>query len=153
VEAAVATGSRVAVLRQDGSVGIYSSSGTSLLNLPLAAGKAVALNGRNLLVLMKLRTLQLYSAKTGARERTFALHGTVAPRNLDVQGKIALYTTGSAVHLVNLSSGKDRVFAEHRRGVLFAAIDDAGLVYGGNRCGPKVKLIFVPFARVSAAVG
>jgi hypothetical protein len=153
VEAAVASGSRVAVLRQDGSVGVYSSSGKSLLNLPLAGGKGLALNGRNLLVLTKPRTLQLYDAKTGARVRTFTPRGTVAPRNLDVQGKTALYTTGSAVHLVNLSSGKDRVFAEHRGGVLFAALDRAGLVYGGNGYGSKGTLIFVPFARVAAAVG
>jgi hypothetical protein len=144
---------RIAVLRSLQDIGLYSSSGKLLRTISTSSVAGAALSGRNLVVLTATRTLELYSTKTGALKKTFAARGTKAPRNLAVQGNVAIYTTGSAVHAVNLSSGKDRVVAEHRGGPLFAAIDGAGLAYGGNGYGnAKATLVFVPFARIAAEV-
>jgi hypothetical protein len=99
----------------------------------------------------------LYNARTGSHRRTFSARSNRQPRNLGVQGNIAIYTTGSAgvLHAVNLSTGKDHVIAERRGGIEFAHIDRAGLAYAGNGSGTnynKGTLVFVPFAQVKAAV-
>jgi hypothetical protein len=148
-----AAGGRIAVVRSPQDVTLYSSSGKLLRTVHPSSARTAALSGRNLLVLTTTRTLELYNAETGLLRKTFAARGTTQPRNLDVQGNIAIYTTGSAVHAVNLSSGKDRVVAQHRGGPLFAAIDGAGLVHGSNGYAPgKGTIIFVPLARVTAVV-
>jgi hypothetical protein len=146
---------RIVVIRSARNVVLYTSSGKVLRSIDTAGtASTAALSGRNLVVLTGKRTLELYSAKTGALRKTIALRGTKQPRNLGVQGNIAIYTTGSAIHAVKLSSGKDRVVAEHRGGPLFAQIDSAGLAYAGNVYAPgKGTIVFVPFARVAAAVG
>jgi hypothetical protein len=78
------------------------------------------------------------------------------PRNLGLQGNIAIYSVGSELHAVNLSSGNDRVVAQLNGGIYRAEIDEAGLVYAGNGFGThygKGTIAFVPFARIAAAVG
>jgi hypothetical protein len=158
VQAATADGGRVAVLRGDGSVALYSAAGKLLLTVNTPNAEAVALRGKSLLVGTKTRALELYDARTGSLRKTFQAHGTRQPRNLGVQGNVAIYTTGSAgvLHALNQSSGKDRVIAEPHGGVLLADVDSAGLAYAGNGSGTnfgKGTLVFVPFARVEAAVG
>jgi hypothetical protein len=154
VQAAVADRGRVAVLHADGSVALYSASGRPLLNLNTPNTEAVALSGKNLLVATKTSPfqLELYDARTGSLRKTFDAHGIERPRNLDVPGNIAIYTTGAelVLHAVNLSTGKDRVIFEPHGGVISSFLDRAGLVYtnGGNGW-----LAFEPFARVAAAVG
>jgi hypothetical protein len=146
-------GGRIAVLRSAQDVTLYSSSGKLLRTVHPSSAQGAALSGRNLVVLTKSRKLELFDAETGSLRKTFAMRGTKQPRDLDVQGRVAIYTTGSAVHAVNLSSGKDRVVAQHRGGPLFAQIDSAGLVHGANSYAPgKGTIVFVPFARVAAAV-
>jgi WD40 repeat protein len=154
VEAAAADGGRVAVLRTDGTVVLYSSSGKQLRTVSPASAKEIALSGHNLVVLSKTRTLALYDTRTGSLVRTLSLppHTKRAPANLDLQGKIAIYTVGP-LHGVNLSSGKDRVLADPRGGVDLARIDDAGVAYAGNGRGAsydKGTLVFVPLAGVVA---
>lgn len=158
VQAATVDGGRVAVLRVDGSVALYSATGKPLLTVHTPNAEAVALSGESLLVGTKTRMLELYDAGTGTLRNSFVARGARQPRNLDVQGNVAVYTTGSAgvLHALNLSSGKDRVIAEPHGGVLFADLDSAGLAYAGNGSGTKHgegTLVFVPFARVKAAVG
>jgi hypothetical protein len=145
---------RIAVLRSPQDVTLYSSTGKLLRTVHPASAQAAALSGRNLVVLNSGRILALYDAGTGALRKTFLARGTKQPRNLDVQGNVAIYTTGSAVHAVNLSSGKDRVVAQHRGGPLFAQIDGAGLVHASNGYAPgRGTVVFVPYARIAAAVG
>ena len=158
VQAAVADGGRAAVLHPDGSVALYSATGKLLQTVNLTNAEAVALRGKNLVVGTKTRQLELYNAHTGSLRKTFSARSNRQPRNLDVQGNIAIYTTGSAgvLHAVNLSTGKDSVIAERHGGIEFAHIDSAGLVYAGNGFGTnygKATLVFVPFAKVAAAVG
>lgn len=152
VEATSADGGRVAVLRTDGTVGLYSSAGKLLRTVTPSSARAIALSGRNLVVLTKTRTLQLYNTETGNRRKTFSVPGT-KPGNLDVQGNIAIYTTGSTVHALNLSSRKARIIGTLRGGIGLARIANAGLAYTSNRYYPKgATLVFVPFARIAAAV-
>jgi hypothetical protein len=146
-------GSQVAVRRSDGSVAVYLAAGLVRATTSAPGMTAAAISGQRLVTVTKSHRLELYNTQTGAHEKTFAARGTKQPRNLDVQGNIAIYTVGSAVHAVNLSNGKDRVVAEHRGGPLFAQIDSAGLAYGGNGYGQKGTLVFVPLARITAAVG
>ena len=157
VQASVADRGRIAVLRADGSVGMYSAAGKLLFSVTPAGAEAIALRGQNLLVGTKTQQLQLYNAQTGSLRRTFSTRSTKQPRNLDVQGNTAIYTTGSAgvLHALNLSSGKDSAIAERHGGVLFAHMDSAGLVYAGNGSGTnsgKGTVVFVPLARLKAAV-
>ena len=163
VQAAVADGGRVVVLRADGTVALYSASGELLLTVNTPPDtQTVALQGKRLVVGTKTRQLELYNAQTGSLRKTFTAHSTVtapgkAPRNLDVQGNIAIYTTGNAgeLHAVNLLTGKDRVIAKPRGGVVLAQLDSAGLAHAGNGFGTnygKGTLVFIPFAKVKAAV-
>jgi hypothetical protein len=157
VQASVADAGRIGVLRGDGSVALYSAAGKLLLSVNPSDAEAIALRGQDLIVGTKTQQLQLYNARTGSLRRTFSTRSTKPPRNLDVQGNIAIYTTGSAgvLHALNLSSGKDSVIAERHGGVLFAHMDSAGLVYAGNGSGTnygKGTVVFVPMARVKAAV-
>ena len=157
VQASVADAGRIAVLRADGSVALYSAAGKLLLSVNPSGAEAVALRGQNLLVGTKTQQLQLYNAKTGSLRRTFSTRSNKQPRNVDLQGNIAIYTTGSAgvLHALNLSSGRDSVIAERHGGVLSARIDSAGLVYAGNGSGTnsgRGTVVFMPLAQVKAAV-
>lgn len=157
VQAAAADGGRVAVLRADGSVALYSAAGKPLLTVNPPGAEAVALSGKSLLVATTSRQLKLYNAHTGSLRKTFSARGAKRPRNLDVQGNVAVYTTGSAgeLHAVNLSTGKDRALAKPHGGIELAAMDGTGLVYADNGFGTsfgKATLVFRPLASVEAAV-
>jgi len=150
LEAASADRGRVAVLRLDGTVGLYSAAGTLLRTVSPPSGAAsVAWSVHALVVLTKARTLELYySPSGGAPAKTCPVHGQ-KPGNLDVQGDIAIYSAGPFVHALSLGSCKDHVVGKLSRGdVALAHIDSAGLAYAGNK-----TLVFVPFKRVVAAVG
>src|SRR6478672_1745961 len=126
VQAAVADHGRVAVLHLDGSVALYSAKGNLLVTVNPPNAETVALSGKNLVVITQTRKLELYNAHSGSLRKTLSVQGARQPRNFDVQGTIAIYTVGSALHAVNLSSGKDRVVRQLRGGVTLAQIDTAG---------------------------
>jgi hypothetical protein len=169
VAAAYGDHARVAVLRPNGSVGVYSSAGKQLLSLtPTPRAAEVALSGGNLLVLKYGGTLALYDSSSGSLWKTFQVRGDPKlVQNLGVQGQIAIYTTGvgfglgdyrhSTLHAVNLGSGKDRVIGTFGPGyaqvIGLARIDTAGVVYSSSRVEDNGKLVFLPWARVAAAVG
>ncbi len=146
---------REAVLRTDGSVAVYSGSGDVLATVTPPSAKAVALSGKNLVVLSAGRQLELYDARSGALQKTFLLRGQ-GPQNLDVQGNVATYTSGPSVRAINLSSGKDRVVGTLPSRVAFARISGAGLAYAANGVRASfgtATLAFLPLARVKALVG
>ena len=145
---------RIAVLRSPQEVGLYTSSGKLLYALAYSTVAGAALSGRNLVVLTTSRKLQLFGAQTGSLRKTLSVHGSTRqkPGNLDVQGNIAIYTAGSSVHAVNLSSGKDRVIGTLPHGVGLARMSTAGVAYATGRFRSKGTLVFVSLARVAAAV-
>jgi fluoride ion exporter CrcB/FEX len=151
VEAVDADQRHVAVLHPDGTIGLYSTTGTLLLTVRPSSAEGVALSGRNLVVLTRAGNLQLFNAQTGNRFKTLPAHGS-RPGNLDVQGHIAIYTTGSSVHAVNLLSRKDRVIGTLPGGVEIARIGTAGVAYASSRFYPRGTLVVLPFARVATAV-
>jgi hypothetical protein len=155
ITAASTDGGRVAVLRSDGSVAVYSASGNVPATATPPSAKAVALSGKNLVVLSAGRQLELYDAHSGSLRRTFLLRGQ-GPQNLDVQGNVATYTSGSSVRAVNLSSGEDRPVGTLSSRIAFARISGAGLVYAANGVRASfgtATLAFLPLARVKALVG
>ena len=153
VQAGSADRGRVAVLRSDGSVGLYASSGNLLRTVATPANTAsVALSGHNLVVLTRTRKLQLYYAPSGSPSKTFSARGNGTLGNLDVQGQIAIYSAGPSVHALNLGNGKDRVVGKLGRGIGLARIGSAGVVYSNSTYASKGTLVFLPFARVAAAV-
>jgi hypothetical protein len=153
VLAAAADKGRVAVLRPDGTIGLYSSSGALLRTVTPTSAASVALSGHNLVVLTKTRQLELYYAPSGSLSKTFSVQGRQTPGNLDVQGEIAIYSVGASVHALNLGNGKDRVIGKLSRSIGLAHIGSAGVVYSNTRYASKGTLVFVPLARVTAAVG
>lgn len=155
VVAASADNGRVVVLRSDGTVAMYWRAGGLLRTVTPSSASSVALNKHALVVLTKTRTLELFYAPSGTGPLTCSVHGTGTPQNLDVQGDIAIYSVGNAVHAQGLGCGKDRVIGRLHTRIAFAHIDNAGLVYAANGTGKnygKSTLVFVPLARVKAAV-
>jgi hypothetical protein len=155
VWAVSSAGGREAVLRPDGSVAVYASSGSVQATVTPPSPQAVALSGKNLVVLSKSRKLEVYDAHTGALQSTLSLKGK-GPQNLDVQGSIATYTSGSSVRAINLATGKDSELGKLDNRIAFARISSAGLAYAANGVRAQFgtsTLVFVPLARVKAAVG
>ena len=133
VQATTADGGRVAVLRADGSVALYSAAGKPLLTVDTPPNtEAVALRGTSLLVGTKTRQLELYDAHTGSLRKTFNERGTL-----------------------DLTTGKDRPVVERHGGVALAHIDSAGVAYVDNGFGVnygKATLVFLPLAKVAATL-
>jgi hypothetical protein len=157
VQAVSSDAGREAVLHSDGSAAVYSKSGDVLMTLPPASAKEAALSGKNLVVVSETRQLQVYDSHSGSLKKTLPTHGS-GLHNLDVQGNIAIYTTGPSVRAVNLSSGKTRAVATLGKHsvILFARIGSAGLAYAANGVRAsfgKSTLAFVPMQRIKAAVG
>jgi hypothetical protein len=148
-------GGREAVLRSSGSVSVYSASGSVQVTVNPPSPQAVALSGKNLVVLSKARKLEVYDASTGSLRQTLSLKGK-GPQNLDAQGDIATYTSGSSVRAIDLASGKDSALGKLDNRIAFARISSAGLVYAANGVRASFgtsTLVFLPLARVKAAVG
>jgi hypothetical protein len=169
VEAVAADPKRVAVLHPDGTIGLYSTTGTSLFSItPRAHAEEVAVSGRNLVVLERHGKLALYDARTGSLRRTFTLYGNpdlLLGRALAVQGNIAAYSTPthlsnggaavseSAIRTLNLGSGKDRTVGRLAGQITLARIDSFGLVYANSANGwGRSEVVFLPFKQVAAAV-
>ncbi len=155
VQAVSSAGGREAVLRADGSVAVYSASGAVLATVNPPSAAAAALSGPDLVVLTKTRQILLYNSHTGSLGKTIVVHGK-GPQNLDIERNIAIYTTGSAVHAVNLSSGRTNVVGTAANRVTLARIDSAGLAFSSNGVRSnfgKSTVVFVPMSRLTAAVG
>jgi hypothetical protein len=156
VLATAADHGRIVVLRSNGAVALYSSTGELLRTVTPSSARDVALNKHALVVLTKTRTLELYYAPSGSLSRTCSVHGTGTPQNLGVRGDIAIYSVGDSVHAQDLGSCKDRVIGKLPNRIAFARIDSAGLVYAANgtrKAFGTSTLVFVPMARLKAAVG
>lgn len=165
--AVAADARRVALLRPDGTISLYSTAGTPLLVVtPALQAANIALSGRNLVVLDGSGALALYDARTGSLRKTFALRGKHVSTALAVQGTVAVYatavrsgkhgrTTESAIRAIGLAGGRDRPLGRLGGPITLAAMNKSGLVYAGNGYGPasgQGTLAFLPFERIAAAV-
>jgi len=168
VEAVAADPSRVAVLKPNGGVHVFSTDGASLLYMtPTPRAAQVALDGRYMLVLKYGGTLELYNWRIRNIRKSFKVAGdSKLVQNLGMEGDIAIYTTGtgfglgdfshSTLHAVNLDTGKDRVIGKFGPGtgdvIGKARIGTAGVVYTSSSYSDNGRLVFLPWATVSAVV-
>jgi hypothetical protein len=167
VQAVSADPSRVAVLRGDGTVGLYTTAGKPALTVMPPSAREVAVNGRNLVVLEADGTLAVYGSATGSLKRTFQLPGDPTTLSaLAVRGNVAVYSkpvqfktdavSKSAIHAINLVTGKDSVVGRLGGDISLSSIDSAGLVYASNGYGAfragNATLVFVPLKKVADAV-
>jgi WD40-like Beta Propeller Repeat len=104
---------RVLTVAPSGLVRLLSTRDRVLRSWSLGPGIVNArLRGRTLAVQQRV-SLVVYDASTGEKKRTLplAVNEGLPPYLLDVQGDLAAYATGGAIHLLRLSSGRDAALA------------------------------------------
>jgi hypothetical protein len=149
---ASADAGREAVLRGDGSLTITGIRKQLLNTLQAPPGaRAVALDGATVSVLVKGPTVDVYDRTTGALEHTWPVSSGAA--TLDARNGIATYIAGEAVHVLDLSTGRDAtVFTGKRTQITGARLDAAGLLYAFDTRS-QGKIVFVPFRAVASRLG
>jgi TolB protein len=156
VTAAVDAG-RVLTVFPGGLVRLLARSGAILREWNLEPGIVNArLQGRTLAV-QRGAAISLYDTSTGARTGTRPLVRDEAERPglLDVQGKLAVYTTGGAIHVLRLTDGRDLALAVPRAAPpLQAELAPSGLFLLWNRMYDRrpVRVSFVPSRALESAV-
>jgi hypothetical protein len=91
-------------------------------------------------------TLDDYDAATGALRHEWPIPADAALE--DVQGGVAVFVDGSAIHLLRLTDGRDAAIDPAGSGPVHAQLERAGLFYSytvddANRPG---RVAFVPWA-------
>jgi len=163
-----ADANRVAVLRPDNSVGIYSATGVLLKQIRPSSAKEIAYGGGRLVVLTDTKTLEVYDSRSGKLLHTWPIHtkrSYLQAGKLSVYGRIGLYvvwpiSATQRIHLVDLANGKELVIpsSSHMSGTQYAVVGRLGVVYSVNtyRAGtpPKVggTLVFLSTARALAMI-
>jgi hypothetical protein len=169
ISAQAADAGRIAVLRKNATVGIYSAAGKFLLKVKPSSvardegfdGNAIALQGDYLLVLTATRRLEVYNSHSGALLHRWLVRKNAT--NLRAHAGVAAYAelpTGPGglykVHIVRLATGKDVVLGKANEFLPRSMeMGSAGLVYVKNqyaRLGKEITLVFVPLRHVLAAV-
>src|SRR5262249_58179279 len=139
-------GRQIAVLRADGTVGLYSTNGALLRTLMPSAAAEVALRRDYLAVLTTMRTVEVFNSHSGRKLRTW--HVSAGAAHLDIASGLAAYADGSRVHLVKLSTGKHVFGARAGAPVSAVALQPAGLVSASGHGGPPGETGFLPMACV-----
>jgi hypothetical protein len=154
VSRAAAAG-RIAVLRADGTVALYSNAGRLLRELPLDDVRAVALSGNNLIALLG-QSLAVYGAGTGRLVRTLPVRRGAL--HLDAAEGFAVYAVGRTVRALRLKTGQDIRLAASRFDIADAAVGAGGVAYAyntttrsGNRFRDVGTIVFRPMSQVRAA--
>jgi hypothetical protein len=151
---ASADAGRIAVVRQDGTVALYSRTGTLLRAIVPSSLKEVALQGGDLAVLTKTRTVEVYSAATGKRRATWPVKPGAA--RLDLAAGRAVYAVWRTVHLLRLADGKDVALPAASRAIEGLEIETPGIVYAYNtvkKAREVGNLAFVPMSKATALLG
>lgn len=141
---------RIATRQATGGITILGSAGGVLGTVPVPAGElaGAALSGTTLAVLRN-GALEVYDAATGALEKTLPL--AAGAELTDLQGDLAVYLAGTAVHVVDLQTGEDALFGTSPAGPVDAELEPGGLTYAYNVSGAKLgRVVFVPLATVVA---
>ena len=89
MDAVSTDGKQVAVLRPDGSVGLYSTAGKLLRVVTPSTAKEAAVRGDYLVVLTKTNTLEVFNSHSGKRLHVWRVAKRAA--FLDVSSKLAAY--------------------------------------------------------------
>jgi hypothetical protein len=151
-------GRLVAVLRDNGSIGLYSTGGTLLRTVtPKAAATEIAVRGDYLAVLTKAWALEVYNSHSGRLLKSWRV--ARGAQSLDVSSGLAAYaapfprTPGAAprvVHVRRLKGGRDRVLATTPPELVGVRLEPAGLAYAFSRFAPDRPgaVVFVPMRSV-----
>ena len=139
-------GRQLAVLRADGTVGLYSTHGALLHTVTPTSAAEVALRGDYLAVLTKARTLEVFNSHSGRKLRTW--HVAAGAAHLDVAAGLASYAAGRRVHVIRLSTGKSVFGARGGATVSAVQLEPAGLAYALQRGDRPGTIVFVPMRRV-----
>ncbi|MDQ3874788.1 MAG: hypothetical protein M3322_04440 [Actinomycetota bacterium] len=147
---------RIAVLRADGGVELLSQRGRLLRRFGTTGVREVALGGDLLVVLTRARMLEVYGVRSGALISSHPVPAGAA--HLDAAPRLATYSAGGRLHLVQLPNGRDVVVATVSRRILDATIESSGLAYGyglpwTRRLGSRGRIVFVPMALVLRSLG
>lgn len=166
VSAAVDAG-RIAVLRPDDRIGIYSSKGSLLREITPSSAKELAFGGGRVVVLTDAKTLKVYDAGTGALLHTWPTSTKAAymqAGHLSAYGRIGVYLVdarylASRLHVVDLSTGKEVVLPVSQHSGRDAVVGRLGLVYAVNKLYFGVQpprrtgtLVFLSTARVLSMI-
>src|SRR5256885_1075577 len=125
VSAVSADGGREAVLRSDGSVAVYSKSGSVLATVNPPSAEAAALSGKNLVVLSKGRMLEVSPTPTSSHKNAPPAPAKGPRRNLDTESNIPTHTSTSSRRAVSRASGRDRTGGTPSNRIAFARIGTA----------------------------
>ncbi len=162
-----ANAGRVAVLRPDGSVGIYSSAGQLLKQITPSSANEIALGGGRLVVLTKTKTLEVYDSRTGALEHSWPIKTRAAylqVGHLQAYGRIALFSADPRywsrnLRILDLKTERSITLMSRRRSAWNdACVGPLGLVYAVNSYKayaghhPSGTLVFLSTARVLTAI-
>jgi hypothetical protein len=153
-------GRQIAVLRTDGSIGLYSIRGALRRTVtPAHQATEVAVRGDYLAALTTADTLEVFNSHSGRRVHTWRVaHGA---RSLDVSNGMAVYAApfpsggyARVVHVRRLQSGRDRVLATTPPALLGVQLEPAGLGYAFDRIAPgrPSTLGFIPMSQIVRAL-
>lgn len=150
-------GSQVAVVRSDGTVALYSTRGGSPLRVVSTSAVEAAVRGDELVVLTTTGTLEVRNSQSGSLLHTWQL--AAGASSIDVCSGLASYAaplhggsgTAHAVHVIRLSSGKDRIVARHPyawTSVGDLQLEPAGLAYDltVGRANDRGAVVFLPMS-------
>jgi hypothetical protein len=160
LRASAADAGRIAVTHEDGTIGLFTSSGKLQRTFTPSSASEAALRGNSLVVLTETKRLEIYNATTGGPVKTLPVVAGAA--RLDVHAGIAVYAAGRRVHVLRLSDGRDRVLATAPRDIEGLEIEQPGVVYAwnvyragrGSAPGKEIgNLAYMPLARVTSLLG
>jgi WD40 repeat protein len=167
IVSAAVDGRRIAVLRPDDSIGIYSSKGLLVREITPGSAMELAFGGGRVVVLTNTKTLEVYDAGTGELLHTWRIPVSapyVQPGHLSAYGRIGVYVVdarylASRLHVIDLASGKEVVLPASDHGVRDAVVGPLGLVYAVNKMYFGVKpprrtgtFVFLTSKRVLAGI-
>jgi hypothetical protein len=130
IVAADADAGRVAVLRGDSTVALYSQRGRQLRAVTVAPAREVALWKDRIVTLTKQRALQVYST-AGSLLRTVTIPS--GGRHVDVHSGIAAFAVARTLYGVRLASGPDHRLAVAPSEIVGVTAEAPGVAYAYNR--------------------
>lgn len=139
-------GKQVAVLHQDGTVGLYSTRGRLLRVVTPSSAIEVTVRGDYLGVLTKSRRLEVYNSHSGRRLRSW--HVASGAAHLDLSNGLASYAAPHAVHVVRLATGKGTFVARTGSEIRGVQLEPSGLAYAIDGPHETGKILFVPMSRL-----
>jgi hypothetical protein len=139
---------RILVDHENGTLELMRSNGSPLQTFHVYLGDFLGakLQGHDVVVL-KHATIADYDAESGALLREWTFVTSVDRRLDDVQDGIAVYVSGTQVHLLRLSDGHEAVITVPGDGPVLAQLEPSGLFYSYTADDPKYpgRVAFVPF--------